>query len=150
MPISGSNIHITYYGRDVWCLSSVTYACVFFSGKRLGVLKTKIALCQLLRNYKFAACSETPARISYSSNFFVQVPAGGICLKVERRNARWVCSAIRMKFVGNSGGFQRRRTDELYDDGETLVYIYLGSLSILRKFQCNITQFFVDIFQNWQ
>ncbi|XP_001606687.2 probable cytochrome P450 6a13 [Nasonia vitripennis] len=54
-------------------------------GKRLGVLKPKIALCYLLKNYSFFSCDKTQPRLSYMSNSFVQVPAGGVYLRVERR-----------------------------------------------------------------
>ncbi|KAJ8682797.1 hypothetical protein QAD02_018589 [Eretmocerus hayati] len=53
-------------------------------GKRLGVLKPKIALCYLLKNFKFFTCELTPTRISYLNKSFVQVPSEKIYLQVEK------------------------------------------------------------------
>ncbi|XP_001607043.2 cytochrome P450 6a2 [Nasonia vitripennis] len=55
-------------------------------GKRLGILKPKIALFYLLLNYKFSVCDKTPIPLRYMTDYFVQVPAGQVYLKVEKRN----------------------------------------------------------------
>lgn len=51
----------------------------------MAILKAKIALYHLLLSYKFSVSEKTQSKLKLTNNAFVQEPADGIYLKVEKR-----------------------------------------------------------------
>ncbi|XP_014213735.1 probable cytochrome P450 6a14 [Copidosoma floridanum] len=79
-------------------------------GKRLGILKPKIALCYLLREFRFSPSKYTRTPLTYMNNFFIQVPSGGVYSKVEIRRHRSRCARIIISYTCNIGSGGGHRT----------------------------------------
>lgn len=61
------------------------YFFFFISGKRLGIMQSKVALVALLSRYKFSLCEKTKVANEYSTETFFQAPKGSLNLRVEKR-----------------------------------------------------------------
>lgn len=58
---------------------------VLSSGKRLGVMQSKVALATLMSSYKFSVCEKTKIPNEYSTETVFQAPKGSLYLQVEKR-----------------------------------------------------------------
>lgn len=51
----------------------------------MGLIQTKQAIVTILYNYNLTFCNKTEYPVRYAYNTFMQMPAGGIYLKLKKR-----------------------------------------------------------------